>query len=150
MTMNLEAAGLRQTPAQHAFDTARLNAWMQNHIAGFAGPIEVLDAPHRRAAYLAGDFPRAELVKDLDKRYRWDLAYAAGVHFGDLYDEGLNDTHIDTALRMIVPPLILLGSPLLPLLRGLPRKLAREGVGPFLVSPALRQGANAVTHPVVC
>jgi aminoglycoside phosphotransferase (APT) family kinase protein len=41
MTMNLEAAGLRQTPAQHDFDTARLNAWMQNHIAGFAGPIEV-------------------------------------------------------------------------------------------------------------
>src|SRR5580704_10248066 len=41
MTMNNPAAGLRQTPAQHSFDTQRLNAWMQTHIAGFSGPIEV-------------------------------------------------------------------------------------------------------------
>ena len=53
-------------------------------------------------------------------------------------------------LMMVVPPLILLGSPLLPLLRGLPRKLARDGAGPFLVWPALRQVANAVTNPLVC
>jgi aminoglycoside phosphotransferase (APT) family kinase protein len=41
MTMNIPAAGLRQTPAQHSFDTQRLNAWMQGHIAGFSGPIDV-------------------------------------------------------------------------------------------------------------
>jgi aminoglycoside phosphotransferase (APT) family kinase protein len=41
MTMNIPAAGLRQIPAQHSFDTQRLTAWMQTHIAGFAGPIEV-------------------------------------------------------------------------------------------------------------
>jgi aminoglycoside phosphotransferase (APT) family kinase protein len=41
MTMDIPAAGLRQTPAQHSFDTLRLNAWMQTHIAGFSGPIEV-------------------------------------------------------------------------------------------------------------
>jgi aminoglycoside phosphotransferase (APT) family kinase protein len=41
MTMDVPAAGLRQIPPQHAFDTARLAAWMQTHIAGFAGPIEV-------------------------------------------------------------------------------------------------------------
>jgi hypothetical protein len=41
MTMDIPAAGLRQTPAQHSFDTQRLNAWMQGHIAGFSGPIEV-------------------------------------------------------------------------------------------------------------
>jgi aminoglycoside phosphotransferase (APT) family kinase protein len=41
MTMNIPAAGLRQTPAQHGFDTQRLNAWMQTHIAGFSGPIDV-------------------------------------------------------------------------------------------------------------
>lgn len=39
--MNIPAAGLRPTPAQHSFDTLRLNAWMQTHIAGFSGPIEV-------------------------------------------------------------------------------------------------------------
>ncbi|MEA3139166.1 MAG: hypothetical protein QOK23_1335 [Gammaproteobacteria bacterium] len=41
MTINIPAAGLRQTPPQHAFDTARLSAWMQIHIAGFCGPVEV-------------------------------------------------------------------------------------------------------------
>jgi aminoglycoside phosphotransferase (APT) family kinase protein len=41
MTMSIEAAGLRQTPSEHAFDTARLEQWMQVHIPGFSGPIEV-------------------------------------------------------------------------------------------------------------
>ena len=41
MTTNSEAAGLRQPPAQHSFDTQRLTAWMQTHIAGFCGPIDV-------------------------------------------------------------------------------------------------------------
>src|SRR4029077_9217639 len=53
-------------------------------------------------------------------------------------------------LMSVAPPLILLGAPLLPLLRGLPRKFARDGVGPFLVWPALRGVGNKVTHPVSC
>ena len=53
-------------------------------------------------------------------------------------------------LMSVAPPLILLGSPLLPLLRGLPRKFARDGVGPFLVWPALRRAGTKVTHPVSC
>jgi cytochrome c oxidase assembly factor CtaG/ferredoxin len=51
-------------------------------------------------------------------------------------------------LMSVVPPLILLGAPLLPLLRGLPRKIARDGVGPFLIWPALRRFGNTVTHPL--
>jgi aminoglycoside phosphotransferase (APT) family kinase protein len=35
------AEGLRSPPAQHAFDTARLAAWMQAKIEGFSGPIEL-------------------------------------------------------------------------------------------------------------
>src|SRR5580765_263136 len=42
-------------------------------------------------------------------------------------------------LVMVIPPLILLGSPLLPLLRGLPRALAREGVAPFFHWMPLRK-----------
>jgi len=53
-------------------------------------------------------------------------------------------------LMSVAPPLILLGAPFLPLLRGLPRKFARDGVGPFLVWPALRRVGNAITHPVNC
>lgn len=41
MTLDIPAAGLRQVPAQHTFDIARLTAWMQTHIHGFAGPIDV-------------------------------------------------------------------------------------------------------------
>src|SRR5437899_11585611 len=53
-------------------------------------------------------------------------------------------------LMSAAPPLILLGAPLLPLLRGLPRKFARDGLGPFLTWPALRRVGNAITHPVSC
>jgi cytochrome c oxidase assembly factor CtaG/polyferredoxin len=53
-------------------------------------------------------------------------------------------------LMSVAPPLILLGAPLLPLLRGLPRKIARDGVGPFLAWPALRRFGNALTNPLSC
>src|SRR6185503_1560751 len=53
-------------------------------------------------------------------------------------------------LLSVAPPLILLGAPLLPLLRGLPRKVARDGVGPFLNCPALRRAGDSLTHPVSC
>ena len=53
-------------------------------------------------------------------------------------------------LLTVVPPLILLGAPLLPLVRGLPRKLASDGVAPFLACPALRLAANKITNPLVC
>jgi len=41
-------------------------------------------------------------------------------------------------LMSVAPPLILLGTPFLPLLRGLPRNFARDGVGPFLTWPAFK------------
>jgi len=53
-------------------------------------------------------------------------------------------------LMSVAPPLILLGAPLLPLLRGLPRKFARDGVGPFLTWPALRRAGHTLTHPLNC
>jgi cytochrome c oxidase assembly factor CtaG/ferredoxin len=53
-------------------------------------------------------------------------------------------------LMMVAPPLILWGAPYLPLLAGLPRYLAINGVGPFLSSTALRRVARFVSHPVFC
>jgi len=42
-----------------------------------------------------------------DKRYRWDLLWKAidrkTFDLQDAYGEGLNDSHIDTMLRAIVP-----------------------------------------------
>jgi len=53
-------------------------------------------------------------------------------------------------LLTVAPPLLLLGAPLLPLMRGLPRTLARDGLGPFMAWPALKGFGRALTHPVVC
>lgn len=48
-----------------------------------------------------------------DKRLRWDMFWGAcaahrnetGEHLGDLYCKGLNDNHIDTALKRIIKEL---------------------------------------------
>jgi cytochrome c oxidase assembly factor CtaG len=53
-------------------------------------------------------------------------------------------------LMSVVPPLLLLGAPLLPLLRGLPRTFAHDGLGPFLSWPRLQRLGHWLTHPVVC
>jgi putative membrane protein len=53
-------------------------------------------------------------------------------------------------LMSVSPPLILLGWPALPLLRGLPKFVARRAIGPVLrLEPAKRLG-RVVTHPAVC
>jgi aminoglycoside phosphotransferase (APT) family kinase protein len=62
MTMNIPAAALRQTPAQHSFDTARLAAWMQCHIAGFSGPIDVQQ-------FAGGQSNPTFLVQSASRRY---------------------------------------------------------------------------------
>ena len=80
--------------------------------------IEPLDTEETRQAYREGRFPRADKVKDLDVRYRWDLFYAtrcgellendrAGtiVRGGVVVDGTVTSAHIDTALRRIVAPL---------------------------------------------
>jgi hypothetical protein len=66
-----------------------------------------LDTVERRARYLAGDIPRAKTVRDLSKRYRWDLYYLAVDGGAISYDtlRGLNDAHVDTVLRAVVPAL---------------------------------------------
>jgi len=75
--------------------------------------IEPLDTPTNRQAYRSGAFPRADRCKDVNKRYRWDLLYASRIKIGDgagshgdvdLYAY-MDDSHIDTALRSIVPSL---------------------------------------------
>ncbi len=52
-------------------------------------------------------------------------------------------------LMMIAPPLLLLGHPVLPFLRGLPRQFVREGLGPFLTWPWLRRTLAWLISPPV-
>ncbi len=51
-------------------------------------------------------------------------------------------------LTMAAPPLLWLGAPALPLLRGLPPRLARAALGPFLAWPALHRAAAGLAHPL--
>ena len=51
-------------------------------------------------------------------------------------------------LMMVAPPLILLGAPLIPLVRGLPVFAAREFAGPFLNWPLAQRIGTRLTHPV--
>jgi aminoglycoside phosphotransferase (APT) family kinase protein len=60
--MSSPAEGLRSPPAQHAFDEGRLAAWMQAHIAGFTGPIDVQQ-------FAGGQSNPTFLVKSANHRY---------------------------------------------------------------------------------
>jgi putative membrane protein len=53
-------------------------------------------------------------------------------------------------LMSVSPPLILLGWPALPLLRGLPQPVARRAIGPVLRLEAVKRVGRGVTNPVVC
>lgn len=53
-------------------------------------------------------------------------------------------------LMMIVPPLVLLGNPMIPLLRGFPRPVARKVLGPFLRWPPVARLGRQITHPAFC
>ena len=60
--MSSPAEGLRAPPAQHAFDTVRLAAWMQANIEGFSGPIELRQ-------FAGGQSNPTFLVQSSDHRY---------------------------------------------------------------------------------
>lgn len=79
------------------------------HLDALRVALAPLDTAERRQAYRQGSFPRAEAVRDLDKRYRWDLYYAAGSwRILDALCDVAGDyttAHLDTALRRVVPPL---------------------------------------------
>lgn len=60
--MSSPAAGLRSPSAQHFFDTAHLTAWMQAHIEGFAGPIELRQ-------FAGGQSNPTYLVESANRRY---------------------------------------------------------------------------------
>jgi putative membrane protein len=53
-------------------------------------------------------------------------------------------------LMAVAPPLVLLGAPMLPLLRGLPGWMVRSAVGPFLALPPTQRLARFLTRPAFC
>jgi cytochrome c oxidase assembly factor CtaG len=53
-------------------------------------------------------------------------------------------------LMMVVPPLLWLGAPILPLMRGLPRPVLRHALGPLFASSWLQRLGHFLTHPILC
>src|SRR5262249_11961431 len=51
-------------------------------------------------------------------------------------------------LMMAAPPLLWLGAPLFPLLRGLPRPVRTYWVAPLVRAPSLRRSFERLTHPI--
>lgn len=71
--------------------------------------VSPLDTEEARENYRLGLYPRSEYTKDVNKRYRWDLFWAARgskvIIENDDTNVVITDAHIDTALRAIVPAL---------------------------------------------
>jgi len=62
-----------------------------------------LDTAETRARYEAGDFPRADKVKDINRRHRWDLYWASRINTQVVDSGDWTDAHIETALKKAVP-----------------------------------------------
>src|ERR1700730_9669765 len=78
------------------------------------------------------------------------LWIAIGAPLGAFDDVSLSLHMVQHLLLMAVaPPLILLGAPALPLLRGLPRMI-RGAVGQFLCWPPAERLGRVLTDPAVC
>jgi cytochrome c oxidase assembly factor CtaG/polyferredoxin len=108
--------------------------------------------------YVRGWIRGRRLVRTVNQRERL-MAFLAGlalIFFAtesplDAFDSLFLSAHMTEhlLLMMIAPPLILLGEPMLPLLRGLPKAWVKEGLGPFLTWPALRRFFGWLTAPLV-
>lgn len=63
------------------------------------------DFPSLVDDYEHGRFPNYRSVTDLNRRFRWDLLWMSGLttFICDTIYLYANDTHVDTALRNIVP-----------------------------------------------
>src|SRR6516162_4964472 len=68
----------------------------------------------------------------------------------DVFNGWLLTAHMlqHMVLMMIAPPLILLGAPLIPMVRGLPIFAAREFAGPFVNWSVAQKVGNTLTNPV--
>ena len=68
------------------------------------------------------------------------------------FDDALLSIHMiqHILLMAVAPPLILLGAPALPLLRGLPQMFVRSALGQVLRWPPVQWVGHALTHPLFC
>ena len=96
---------------------------------------------------LPGRFAAAQLAAFLGGLACLGIAIASPL---DEAADGLLSAHMvqHILLLTVAPALLLLGDPLLPLLRGLPDSLRRSLVAPLLRRRSLRAAAHALVHPL--
>lgn len=75
-----------------------------------ADQVQVFNNERNRAVYSAGEIPRADAVKDINRRFRWDILWAIPREIRQpFFDEaralGGNDNHIDSLLKSLVADL---------------------------------------------
>ena len=84
---------------------------MRNQINAFADEFQTAGSSGMDflvKEYEEGRFPRSELVKDLNVRFCWDMAQKANLEpfiCDTLYSYGCHDSHVESALRFILPKL---------------------------------------------
>ncbi len=86
----------------------------KEHVEKLRLLVAEFDTPEVRERYRKGEFPRANEVQDLNKRYRWDLLWAVAAKYRrdnneawlfDEWGDDVKNSHIDTALRAVVEEL---------------------------------------------
>ncbi len=126
------------------FANAALTSW------SFNGPA-VLTIAITALVYLRGWLRGRRILREANE-YQQLCCFLAGLAtlfiatespldtFDSLYLSAHMTQHF--LLMMFAPPLVLLGRPLLPLLRGLPKRFVKEGLGPFLSWPLLKKAGG--------
>lgn len=122
----------------------------QAHVDALIKVIKPLDTDELRAEYIAAFSPTIQCELS-DTRYRWDLFWRAkgfdALGFS-ASDSPYNDAHLDTALRAIVPPLLVPYKQL---------EYAVEGRGDFPIDmlrydrarPATERDARKITNSFI-
>lgn len=129
-----------------------LRSWDVNHVVVWLLPIAAFLYARgflRVHRQLPQRYPARRLVSFLGGIAVVFLAIASPLHaLGELVLSLHMAQHM--LLTMLAPPLLWLGQPMIPLLRGLPPRLARRILGPALTSPSCHRLGRAITHPAVC
>lgn len=73
--------------------------------------VNQLNTTANRRRYIAGDFPRADKCKDVNKRFRWDILWAIPSRIRQPIHEqarelGGNDKHLDSLLKSMIHDLV--------------------------------------------
>ena len=70
----------------------------------------------------------------------------------EAFDDVLLSAHMTQHILLLfaAPPMLLLGAPAIPLVRGLPVSIAKYVLGPPLKCQTIRRLGHKLTHPIVC